>query len=144
MTRAIKIASVELHPQARLTWEEGEIPAVLGDAAQLEQVFVNLLINADQSISDRKGEHEIRLTASANGTSDVIVEISDTGCGIPAEQLGRIFDPFFTTKIDGKGTGLGLSVSHGIIEAMGGTLSVRSEVEKGTTFTLSLPQYNGA
>jgi signal transduction histidine kinase len=75
------------------------------------------------------------------GPQHVVVEVSDTGCGIPAENLERIFNPFFTTKPVGVGTGLGLSVCHGIITALGGDISVRSEVGQGTTFRVSLPVY---
>jgi signal transduction histidine kinase len=76
-------------------------------------------------------------TSCARGI--VIVEVTDTGCGIPKDKLDQIFEPFFTTKPVGKGTGLGLSVSYGIIQQHGGTLEVQSQEGKGSTFTVTLP-----
>jgi signal transduction histidine kinase len=108
---------------------------------------MNLLVNAQHAI-DEEGSITVRtrllppLKTLPPGGADVpIVEFSvaDTGCGIPEENFQRIFDPFFTTKKIGTGTGLGLSVSHGIIEAHGGTIEVESEVGVGTTFRVCLP-----
>jgi two-component system NtrC family sensor kinase len=115
--------------------EYGELPPVGCYAGQLNQVWMNLLSNAAQSIADR-GEVFI-----STGLEDewVVVRIRDTGSGIPREQLQRIFDPFFTTKPVGEGTGLGLSISYGIIERHGGTITVASKLGSGTTFTVKIP-----
>lgn len=105
--------------------------------AQLNQVFLNLLTNAAQAIEEGK-RGEIRLsTATENGS--VVVKVSDNGKGIPKEHLNKIFEPFFTTKPVGQGTGLGLSIAYKIIERHNGSISVESEVGKGTTFTIKLP-----
>ncbi len=115
--------------------EYANLPPVACYAGQLNQVWMNLLSNAAQSISD-KGEVLI-----STGLEDdwVLVKISDTGSGIAQDQLQRIFDPFFTTKPVGEGTGLGLSISYGIIERHGGTITVASKVGVGTTFTVKIP-----
>lgn len=111
------------------------LPPVLGDEYKLQQVFVNLLINAYQAMPDG-GELHIR-SLSADG--QVCATISDTGMGIPAEHMGRLFDPFFTTKDVGEGTGLGLSISYGLVEQHGGTIEVESEPGEGATFVVRLP-----
>ncbi|HSW49048.1 MAG TPA: ATP-binding protein, partial [Bryobacteraceae bacterium] len=114
-----------------------ELPAVLADRGELQQVFVNILVNAAQSI---EGHGTVRIiTRSVAGADAVEVVVSDTGRGIPAEQIDRIFDPFFSTKPSGQGTGLGLSIAYGIITSHKGTIHVASEVGKGTTFTVRLP-----
>jgi PAS domain S-box-containing protein len=102
---------------------------------QLNQVFMNLLINAAQAIS---GQGDIAISTEASDR-DIVVRFSDTGSGIPAENIPKLFDPFFTTKPVGKGTGLGLSISHGIIEKHHGTIAVESTLGKGTVFTIRLP-----
>jgi signal transduction histidine kinase len=112
-----------------------DLPPVNCYAGQLNQVWMNLLVNAAQAISD-KGE--ITISTRLEGSS-VVVAISDTGKGIPQEELPRIFDPFFTTKPVGEGTGLGLSISYGIVERHAGTIAATSEVGKGTTFTVTIP-----
>src|SRR6202158_2813649 len=112
-----------------------ELPPVLGSNNKLQQVFLNLFMNARDAMPSG-GMVEVR-TASFNGT--VEIEITDTGSGIPREDLHRIFDPFFTTKSSGKGTGLGLSVSYGIIKEHAGKVDVRSTPEKGTSFRLEFP-----
>jgi signal transduction histidine kinase len=96
---------------------------------------MNLLVNAAQAISDH-GEVTISTTLDEYS---VIVAISDSGSGIPDDELSKIFDPFFTTKPVGEGTGLGLSISYGIIERHRGTISVESQVGEGTTFTVRIP-----
>jgi two-component system NtrC family sensor kinase len=112
------------------------LPKVMADHNQIMQVFINILLNAGQSMP-RGGTLDITTGVTENGCS-VFVAIADTGYGIPEEHMGKIFDPFFSTK-DQKGTGLGLSVSFGIIANHGGTIGVESQVGKGTTFTIFLP-----
>lgn len=111
------------------------LPTLIGDAAQLNLVFLNLLLNAAQSIKT-SGEIGVR-TWQEDGF--IKVAISDNGCGIAAAHLARIFDPFFTTKDVGKGMGMGLSVAYEITSQHGGEIQVTSEVGKGSLFTVSLP-----
>ncbi len=137
---AVKIASHEIRRRARLVEELNEVPAVLGNASRLGQVFLNLIINAAQAIPEGHVEqNEVRITVRQPSAARVVVEIRDTGCGIPPENLDRIFDPFFTTKAVGEGTGLGLSLVHSLLTALGGTITVESQVDKGTVFRVSLP-----
>lgn len=112
---------------------DGNLPMVMVDADQIRQVFVNIILNAQQAMTEggRLGIHAINLGEF------VAVAVSDTGCGIPQENLKKIFDPLFTTKA--KGIGLGLSVCRSIVDRHGGSIEVESEVGKGTTFTVSLP-----
>jgi PAS domain S-box-containing protein len=136
---AVKLASVELRHRARLVRDFGDVPPVLADSSRLGQVFLNLLVNAAQAIPEGHADrHEIRLRVRAEEHT-VVVEIHDTGQGIPPELLGRIFDPFFTTKPVGRGMGLGLSISHGLVTALGGELSVESEPGRGSVFRVRLP-----
>ena len=110
-----------------------------GAESRLGQVFLNLLINAAQAIPvGRADTNEVRVTTRRGPAGEVIIEVKDTGSGIPADIRARIFDPFFTTKPVGVGTGLGLSICHGIITALNGTISVESEVGKGSTFRIVL------
>jgi len=112
------------------------LPLIYSDPSQLRQVLLNLFNNAMDAIQ-RGGEIKVETTI---GDDDMVtVKVRDTGGGIPEENLKRIFDPFFTTKPPGKGTGLGLSICHGIIDKLGGKISVVSHVGKGTTFTIDLP-----
>ncbi len=120
----------------RLVRDYGDVPQVNCYAAQLNQVWMNLLVNAAHAIDSAEGE--VRITTRCNDRT-VVVTVSDTGAGIPSEQLSKIFDPFFTTKPVGEGTGLGLSISHGIVERHGGRIEVESTPGRGTTFTISLP-----
>lgn len=113
-----------------------DLPDVLHDPGQMEQVFVNMLVNASQAMED--GGTIILWTGMDADGKSVVIRVEDTGQGIPKNNLGRIFDPFFSTK-GAKGTGLGLSVSYGIIEGHGGTISVSSEEGKGTVFTITIP-----
>ncbi len=115
---------------------QGQLPAVYSDAPQLRQVILNLLINAGQAIG-RDGAITVS-TRPAEGGEMVELVISDTGCGIPAEDLPKIFDPFFTTKPAGQGTGLGLAICHGMIERLGGRITVESRAGQGATFTVRL------
>jgi two-component system, NtrC family, sensor kinase len=116
--------------------EYGDLPLVEGFAGQLNQVWMNILANAAQALSETGGEVRI---STRHFDDQVEVKIRDTGKGIPANEIDRIFDPFFTTKPLGEGTGLGLSISFGIIEKHHGSISVTSDVGTGTTFTISLP-----
>jgi two-component system NtrC family sensor kinase len=116
------------------------IPVIEGNAQQLEQVLVNLLLNAKQSFEGTDGKRLIGVqTGFDQSRGQVFVKVSDTGQGIRQENLTQIFDPFFTSKGVGRGTGLGLSVSLGIIQTHGGTVGVESEIGCGSTFTVYLP-----
>lgn len=114
----------------------GDIPQVEAFGGQINQVWMNLLVNAAQSVSAKGGE--VRVTTYTENEF-VIVSVSDTGTGIAPEHLSRIFDPFYTTKPVGDGTGLGLSISFGIVKRHNGTITVKTEVNEGTTFTVKLP-----
>jgi two-component system NtrC family sensor kinase len=114
-----------------------DLPQVPCDGSQIQQVALNLLLNAAEATQAR-GERRVEVATSATDGM-VLLTVSDNGEGIPKENLAKIFDPFFTTKPEGKGVGLGLAVSYGIVEAHGGDIEVRSKVGEGTTFTVSLP-----
>ena len=115
-------------------------PLIEADEARLGQVFINLLVNAAQAIPEGNAQgNEVRITTSTDPTGNLVVEVRDTGPGIPLEIRGRLYEPFFTTKPVGVGTGLGLSVCHNIVTSMGGDLSVLSELGKGATFRVVLP-----
>ena len=136
---AVSMAWNEISHRAQLERSYGRLPLVRGHKGRLAQVFVNLLVNAAQSIADgRATENRIRVSAELRETC-VVVEVSDTGAGIAPESLPRIFDPFFTTKAAGIGTGLGLSICRDILRDIGGDISVESTVGKGTTFRVALP-----
>lgn len=113
-----------------------DLPIIHSDGPLLRQVLLNLLNNAMQAIEQ---DGTITVVARPAEPDAVLIQIKDTGCGISQEHLPHIFDPFFTTKPQGKGTGLGLSICHGIIQRLGGTISVASEAGKGSTFTIKLP-----
>ncbi|MBK8804962.1 MAG: response regulator [Fibrobacteres bacterium] len=114
--------------------------SILGDAGQLHQVVLNLCTNAIHSMSQRGGTLKIVLQDDRNGSEPVVrLVVSDTGEGIPPQNLSRIFEPFFTTKPTGQGTGLGLSVVHGIVVNHQGSIQVRSILGEGTSFELRFP-----
>jgi histidine kinase len=122
-----------------------ELPPILADPNRLEQVFVNLLINARDAIeqkaeqSDRRGEAK-RITLRTRAEDGAVtIEVTDTGTGIPEALFDRIFEPFFTTKKVGKGTGLGLSISYGIVQDYDGTIKVESKEGEGATFIIRFP-----
>ena len=131
----ITIANNELKYKTVIEKNYGVLPMIKGLASQLNQVFMNLLVNAAHAIKDR-GMIKIN-TQCKDGW--VYISIEDTGCGIPPENLTRIFEPFFTTKPIGSGTGLGLSLSYGIIQKHGGRIEVQSTVGTGTSFIVCLP-----
>jgi two-component system, NtrC family, sensor kinase len=133
----LKIVNNEIKYKADIVREYGDIPKVECNLSQLNQVFMNLLVNASHAIEDR-GLITLRTGHDASN-STVWVAISDTGCGIAPDNFNRIFDPFFTTKPVGKGTGLGLSLSYGIIQRHNGNIDLESELGVGTTFKITLP-----
>ncbi len=130
----LRIHKISLHKDIA-----DQLPRINGDLRKLQQVFLNLIINAEQAIGDF-GRISIRARATDNGY--VRVDINDTGPGISPDNLDRIFDPFFTTKEAGKGTGLGLAIVYGIVEKHGGYIEVTSKVDHGTTFSVYLPAYD--
>ena len=125
----------ELKYKAEVIRDYGDMPEVECLPTQLNQVFMNILVNAGQAIKE-KGKVTIKTYSEGE---QVFVEISDTGAGIPEENLGKIFDPFFTTKEPGKGTGLGLSIAYNIIKKHNGEIKVKSVIGEGTTFIIELP-----
>jgi PAS domain S-box-containing protein len=131
----LNIANNEFKYKATVDKQYGKLPMVKCLASQLNQVFMNLIVNASHAIKET-GVITIR-TGAENGW--VWVEIGDNGIGIAPENLSRIFDPFFTTKPIGQGTGLGLSLSYNIVKTHGGRIEVASELGKGTRFTVHLP-----
>lgn len=117
-------------------WQE-DLPAISGDSSELQQVFMNLVVNAVQAMNE-KGT--VRITTRYDAATDEVeARVSDTGHGIPAAVIDRIFDPFFTTKASGKGTGLGLSIAYGIVTKHEGSIAVDSVPGEGTTFTVRFP-----
>lgn len=135
----ISIAWNELKYKATVTRDYGQLPKVWCNMGQLNQVFLNLLVNAAHAI---EGQGEIRITTSVEDEV-VRIAISDSGGGIPPENIKRIFDPFFTTKEVGKGTGLGLAIAYDIVvNKHDGQIKVESEIGKGSTFTITLPIKN--
>ncbi|NJD20710.1 MAG: hypothetical protein FIA95_15675, partial [Gemmatimonadetes bacterium] len=114
---------------------EPDLPPVMADRAELQQVILNIIMNAVQAM-DEHGRLTLA-TSSSEGFAELA--IADTGRGIPPDQIGHVFDPFFTTKDESKGTGLGLSIAYGIVSKHGGTIAVESEVGVGTTFTIRFP-----
>ncbi|MFZ5775248.1 MAG: ATP-binding protein [Thermodesulfobacteriota bacterium] len=135
LENTIKVIWNELKYKTTIHKEYGQLELAKCYPQQLNQVFMNLLVNAAQAIENR-GEITIKTWQQGD---NLFVAISDTGMGIPADNLHLVFDPFFTTKEAGKGTGLGLSIAHQIIEKHKGEIAVESEVGKGTTFTIRLP-----
>ncbi len=114
---------------------ESGLPAILGHDGKLQQIFTNIIINAMQAV----GKAGTITVTTRSAEERVIIEIQDTGEGIPPEIQGKIFEPFFTTKEIGQGTGLGLSVTYGLVQDLHGDIAVHSEVGHGTTFTVSFP-----
>jgi signal transduction histidine kinase len=137
MENALALVWNEIKYKITVTRDYHPTPPILCNHQKITQVFVNLLINAAQAIRD-KGFIRIKITSAKQ---NVIVQITDTGEGIPEENMQKIFNPFFTTKDPGVGTGLGLSISYDIIKQHNGDIGVVSRVGEGTTFTLSFPFY---
>jgi len=135
--------SASISSTTNLAEDLADVPPMLGDAGQLQQVIVNLVANAAHAIGKRPGTITVALSPVTRGpaatTQRIRLTVTDTGCGIAAENLARVFEPFFTTKPVGEGTGLGLAVVHGIIVAHGGSIDVQSAPGKGTEFSILLP-----
>ncbi len=138
--RAIALTRGEIGPRARIEMRLGPVPPIRGREGHLVQVLINLLVNAAHAIPPgAPSRHRVTVVTALRAPGSVMVEVHDTGCGIPPEVLPRIFEPFFTTKPAGCGTGLGLSVCRRLLGAMGGDVEVESEVGRGTTVRVSLP-----
>jgi histidine kinase len=149
LRRAVEIFSEQLKlREIKVIWELDEtLPPILGDAGRLEQVFINLLINARDAIEERFGglnasEEDKQITLRSRSTWPTVrIEVEDTGIGIPESIIDRVFEPFFTTKKVGTGTGLGLSISYGIVKDSGGEIDVIA-LGNGTCFRISFPAAN--
>jgi two-component system NtrC family sensor kinase len=135
---SINIAWNEIKYHAQVERDFTSLPLVFCNAQQMNQVFLNLIVNAAQAIE----QHGIITITARVDDPWVVVQISDTGCGIAPEHLEKIFDPFFTTKDVGKGTGLGLSLCYDMVQKHAGELKVKSVVGKGSTFEIRLPLYS--
>lgn len=134
---ALRLVNSELKHRIKIQQKLNSVLPVKGRTGKLNQVLVNLFVNAAQSMNDGG---TLTITSYNDTTNhNTVVVIKDTGCGIEKHALQKLFEPFYTTKPTGKGTGLGLYISFSIVEAMGGTISVESEVNVGTTFTLAFP-----
>ncbi len=135
LERTLNIVHNELKYKAEVLQDYETLPEIRCLPGQLNQVFMNLLVNAGHAIQENG---QVRVSAGQI-EDQVWIEISDTGCGMPTDVMNHIFEPFFTTKPVGKGTGLGLSISYGIVQKHGGTITVSSEVGQGTVFRIVLP-----
>ncbi len=130
----------EIRHRARLVRRYAEIPPTWAGRSRIGQVFLNLILNAVQAIPvGAAHNHQIRVVTRTTRAGQILVEVSDTGAGIPPEILPRLFDPFFTTRALGQDVGMRIAVSHGIVTSMGGDLAVHSILGHGTTFVVSLP-----
>jgi signal transduction histidine kinase len=140
---AERMAGNMVKTRARVVQEHAPLPPVDGNATRLCQVFVNILVNAAQAIeSGHPEDNEVRVRAAVDGDR-VVVEVRDTGVGIPPEVRARIFDPFFSTRGIGGGTGLGLSVCHGIVTSLGGEITVDdADRGRGTVVRVALPLWS--
>jgi CheY-like chemotaxis protein len=160
LNAAAELALHEILPRARLVKQIGELPPIEASEAHLGEVFLQLLVNAAQAIPEEDREpvdrqagraaplagrdrHEVRVAAWTDARGMIVVEVADTGVGIPPEDLARVFDPFFTTRATGQGEGLGLSFVHGVVTELGGHVEVTSIVGKGSAFRITLPPARG-
>jgi PAS domain S-box-containing protein len=137
---SLRMVGIEIRHRAKLVKDFRPLPLVLANESRLGQVILNLLVNAAQAIDEGHIDtNEIRVATNTDAQGRVVIEIRDTGAGMPPEVLRRLFTPFFTTKPVGVGTGLGLSICHRIISSLGGEITVESTLGKGTTFRVFLP-----
>jgi signal transduction histidine kinase len=136
---SLRMARTEIRHRCQVATRFGDVPPVDANESRLGQVFLNLIVNAAQSIPEgRSDENEIAISTRQDPDGRIVVEIRDTGSGIPPEVRKLLFAPFFTTKAVGVGTGLGLSICHRIVSEIGGTITVDSEVGKGSVFRVHL------
>jgi PAS domain S-box-containing protein len=136
---ALRMAWNEIRHRARLVKKFEKVPPVEANEARLGQVFLNLIVNAAQAIEEGSAERNeivVRLYTSERGR--IVVSVRDSGSGMAPNLIGRLFTPFVTTKPAGVGTGLGLSICHRILSAIGGTITVESELGKGSEFTVTM------
>jgi PAS domain S-box-containing protein len=139
---ALNLMASEIRRRARLSKQYQAVPRVRGDASGLVRVLFNLLKNALYSIPENEPEqNEVRLATWTDPDGSALIEVRDTGSGIPPETLDRIFEPFFTTGKFGTRSGLGLSIAHGIVRNMGGRIEVSSVVGRGSAFRVKLPAF---
>jgi signal transduction histidine kinase len=115
------------------------LPAIKGRSQDLQQVFINILLNSIQAMKDLSRENVVTIRTGPGPDGYIRIDFSDTGIGIKPEDMKHIFDPFYTTKPVGRGTGLGLSLVYGIIRTHAGYVEVKSEINVGTTFSIYLP-----
>jgi PAS domain S-box-containing protein len=142
---SLRLAGNEVRHRARLARDYHPVPTVVANEARLGQVFLNLVVNAVQSLPEGHADaNEIRLSIRPDEHGRVVVAVRDTGSGMPPEVLRRLFTPFFTTKPVGVGTGLGLAICHRIVSSLGGEIAVESALGKGTEVRVILPPANAA
>jgi two-component system NtrC family sensor kinase len=139
LTWCVKMIEDRLSPEVELVIDLADVRPVLGKRLEIEQVFINLLENAVQAVTERGGPSQRIRVSTRDDKGGVIVEISDSGPGLPDDVVDKIFDPFFTTRPPSEGTGLGLAVSHSIITALGGTIDIRNADTGGAVVTVRLP-----
>ena len=151
LEKSLEIFSQQLVVRGiEVDWEiEENLPLIMADAGRMEQVFINLLINARDAIEDKwesnspqKGDKKITLMSRSEGQR-VFVEVRDTGGGVAGSIVDKVFEPFFTTKDAGKGTGLGLSISYRIVHDLGGRIKVVSQEGEGARFIITFPVATG-
>jgi CheY-like chemotaxis protein len=133
---ALRVTAAQLRQSANVVVDFADSACVLGSPGRLCQVFVNLLVNTAQAAEGAAAPVDLFVSTAQEGNR-IVATVRDTGPGIPQGDLARLFDAFFTTKASGAGTGLGLAVTRQIVEEMGGTIRVESEVGKGATFTMT-------
>ena len=136
VSEAVRLVSFDRRAQTvDIDFKPRALPETYGIPGQVVQIVLNLSLNALDAMPDGG-----RLTIHAQSTpGHIVIRIEDTGCGVPAEIGRRVFEPFFTTKDPGQGTGLGLAVTYGIVERLGGTIDLDSQMGKGTVFTVRIP-----
>jgi signal transduction histidine kinase len=144
-TGVVERAVAICHTQIRKTVKtfdievEQDMPEIFSDPDAIEQPLINLLINSAQAADKADSYIRLRVRRESSGRGGLVLEVEDNGCGMDAKTASRIFDPFFTTKEEGLGTGLGLYISKNLLESVGGTISVESEIGRGTIFSVVIP-----
>jgi PAS domain S-box-containing protein len=136
---SLRVTQHEVSSRTRVIREYAELPTVRVAESRLGQVFVNLIVNAAQSMNGTVDHHELRLSTRLNGDGEVEVDVTDTGTGIPPELVDRVFEPFVTTKHDGGGTGLGLFVCARLVKEMGARIAIMRTDSTGTTVRITVP-----